>query len=295
MMFKSIAMKIIIEAVVILISVVTLISFLSFLMSIKPPKWPVTKNPADFGMSYEPIEFFSTDGVLLRGWFVPAKNDSVITIIMMHGYPASKSDIVDLGVFLHDDYNLLFFDFRFMGESGGKYTTAGALEVNDLLGAIKYLKDEHTAYSQRIGGWGFSMGGAVGLMAAEKNKDILAMVADSSYANLNNMVDQLYSRYGILKAPFVMGTKLWSRLILGVDIKKAAPQDSAAKVNLPVLLIHGKNDKEISSINSEMIFGKAKGPKELWLIEGAGHGEAYFRKKQEYEQRVKLFFSEFLK
>ena len=97
------------EVIIILLATVVLVSFLAFWTSIKPPKWPITKTPADFGMEYEKVVFQTNDGINLLGWFVPAKEDTDKTIIMLHGYPASKSDIVLMGVFLHEQYNLLFF------------------------------------------------------------------------------------------------------------------------------------------------------------------------------------------
>ncbi len=290
-----ITIKIMIEVVIIAFAAVIVVSFLAFWMSVKPPKWPVNRTPADYGMDFEKIIFQSTDGINLLGWYVPAKQNSDKTIIMMHGYPASKSDIVDLGVFLHNEYNLFFFDFRYMGESEGKYTTAGALEVNDLLGAIEYLKKEKPVSSKKIGTWGFSLGGAVGLMALDRSDDIKAVVADSAYAELNLMIDSLYSRFGFLKAPFVFSTSVWARLILGLNTKDVSPLNSVAKSNIPILLIHGELDKEILPKNSIMIYDRAVGEKEFWLIQGVGHGAAYFARQSEYEQRVMDFFKKFLK
>jgi len=291
---KKMIIKILLEAVIIIIAVVTFVSFLAFWMSIRPPKWPVTKTPDDYGMEYESISFVTGDEINISGWFVPAVLDFDKTIIMLHGYPASKSDIVPLGVFLHNQYNLLLFDFRYMGESGGKYTTAGAKEVSDLLGAIQYLKSNKSEFAEKIGVWGFSLGGAVGLMAMTQTDAIQAVVSDSSYANLNLMIDGLFGRYGFLKTPFVFTTKAWARLILGVNAKEVSPENSVAKSKTPILLIHGQEDTEISAKNSQMIHDKASGPKDLWLVGRAGHGEAYFTEKEEYEKKVKDFFGKFL-
>ncbi|MCH7492900.1 prolyl oligopeptidase family serine peptidase [Patescibacteria group bacterium] len=283
--------KIIVEIVVIALAAVMLISLAAFWMSIKPPKWPVTNSPSDFGMAYEPVHFPSSDDITLSGWWVPATNDSDKTIVMMHGYPAAKSDILPLGVFLHSDFNILFFDFRYMGESQGKYTTAGALEVNDLLGALQFLQNKKAEQSQKIGLWGFSLGGAVGLMSLDKTNAVQAVVADSSYATLHDMIEHLYSRYGILKTPFVIGTKVWTRLILGIKISDIAPEESVKKTNTPIMLIHGTADKEIAVQNSQRIYENIKGSRELWLVEGAEHGQAYFKAQSEYERRVIDFFN----
>lgn len=295
MLKKSMVAKIVVEAVIIAGCVILIISFFAFWVSIKPPRWPVTKTPADFGMQYEPVSFQSTDGITLAGWFVPAKNTSNATIIMMHGYPASKSDVVDLGVFLHEEYNLFFFDFRYMGESGGKYSTAGGLEIRDLQGAVRYLHQNKPLGSEKMGCWGFSLGAAVGLMAAAEEDSISAVVADSPYAELNRMVGFIFQRYGFLRRPFVFFTGTWSRVILGLNPADVAPAESVTKRPFAVLLIHGKQDSEISHEDSEMIYHNAAGPKEIWLIPDIGHGGAYFSNMQEYKDRVLGFFQRYLK
>src|SRR3970040_1993558 len=85
-----------------------------------------------------------------------------------------------LGV-LHEDFNLLLFDFRYLGKSDGSYSSAGAKEVEDLLAAIRFLKGRGI---KKVGVWGFSMGGAVALMAIEKAPEIRAVISEPSIARL---------------------------------------------------------------------------------------------------------------
>ena len=58
----------------------------------------------------------------------------------------------------------------------------------------------------------------------------------------------------------------------------------------PLLIIHGLNDQVVPPANSERNFARARQPKQLWLVPGAGHGKAHTAKKAEYEQRVVGFF-----
>ena len=95
--------------------------------------------------------------------------------------PCRQRNILPALAFLHADFNLLLFDFRYLGESEGSYSTAGAKEVEDLLAAIRFLKRRGI---KEVGVCGFSMGGAVGLMAIDKAPEIKAVVSESSYASL---------------------------------------------------------------------------------------------------------------
>ena len=155
----------------------------------------VDYKPEDFNLDYEDAVFESTDGLKLSGWFIP-HNKSKDAIIVMHGYPANKADLLPVALFLNKKYDVFLFDFRSFGQSEGKYTTAGFKEVKDLEGAIGFLKQEKKI--RNIGAFGFSLGGAVALMS--KNNEIKAIVADSSYASLDRMVEALYRNFFFLKS-----------------------------------------------------------------------------------------------
>ncbi|MBI2651860.1 alpha/beta fold hydrolase, partial [Candidatus Woesearchaeota archaeon] len=135
-------------------------------MSIHPQKIITDLEPSDLGLKYEEVSFKSADGIKLNGWLIP-NNKTKATIIVMHGYPADKANLLGIAEFLVKDFNVFLFDFRSFGKSEGKYTTVGYLEKNDLLGAINYLEKEKNI--TKIGLYGFSLGGAVALMANNEN------------------------------------------------------------------------------------------------------------------------------
>jgi cephalosporin-C deacetylase-like acetyl esterase len=47
---------------------------------------PITDTPASVGLAYEDVSFPATDGVRLRGWFVPAGRQPAPTIVWVHGW-----------------------------------------------------------------------------------------------------------------------------------------------------------------------------------------------------------------
>lgn len=292
---KMLALKIAIEIVVILGTVILFVSFYVFFIYTRPPRWPEKTTPADFGLEYESITFKSTGGLELKGWFIPTAEKNQPTVIVCHGYPASKSNILSWGAFLHEKYNLFYFDFRAHGESAGKYTTFGYLEKNDLKGAVEYLKTRDDIAQNELGVMGFSMGGVVGLMTAPERDEVKAVVSDSAYASLDKMVEVVYGRYGFLKPPFVMMTKIFGRLLLGIDTAKISPQESVKGLNKPALIIHGQDDRVILPENADLIYNNiASSTKELWFVPQADHGETGFVQKTEYERRVFEFLDKYL-
>ncbi len=264
---------------------IALFSLLNFWLNTHPPKYRSRETPHDYGLEYEKIRFKTTDGLTLTGWLVPGKKNSPTTIIG-HGYPFDKGNILPVTMFLHPDYTLFYFDFRSFGESEGNLTTAGAREIEDFNAAIRYLKSRKDI-NHTFGAYGFSLSAATFLMA--EHKDVKAIVADSPYASIHDIITELYWYFGPLKYPFVWTTELYGRIFLGIDAGK-----HKAKVTVPTLLIHGGADSQISARNSQKIYSTNKDMAELWIIPGVDHGMSYATNPKEYKRRVKEFFKKHL-
>jgi len=264
-------------------------SFLIFLMSIHPMKIITNLKPSELGLKYEDVTFKSYDGVKLSGWLIP-NNKTKATIIVMHGYPADKANLLGIAEFLTKDFNVFLFDFRGFGKSEGKYTTAGYLERNDLLGAIEYLEKEKNI--TKIGLYGFSMGGAVALMTSHEN--VKAIVTDSAYAKLSNMARHMYGIFFILKYLLAYLTKLYGILFLRINIDDASPLGNIKNIRAPILLIHAEKDTQIPVSEAYLLHDTNK-KAELWIVENAEHGMSHSINPEKYEKRVLEFFKENVK
>lgn len=264
-------------------------SLLTFYMSIHPSKIVTELEPSDFGLEYEKIDFRSTDEINLSGWLIP-NNKTKSAIIVMHGYPADKANLLGIAEFLSKDFNVFLFDFRSFGKSEGSFTTAGYLEKNDLLGAIDYLEKEKNI--TRIGLYGFSLGGAVALSINHAN--VKAIVTDSAFAKLSHMVEHIFSPFFILKYPLAYLTKLYGMLFLGIDIDDVSPIDNIKSIKVPILLTHAENDSQIP-VNEAFLLHKANNKTELWIVKDTDHGTIHSANVEEYEKKVIEFFKGHLK
>lgn len=265
------------------------LSLFTFYISIKPAKIITDLEPSDLRLEYEEVVFKSADGIKLSGWLIP-NNKTKATIIVMHGYPADKANLLGTAQFLAKDFNVLLFDFRSFGKSQGKYTTAGYLEKNDLLGAINYLEKENNI--TKIGLYGFSLGGAVALMTNHKN--IKAIVTDSAYARLGNMVKHMYRPLFILKYPLSYLTKLYGLIFLHINIDDVNPIDSIKTIKAPILIIHAEKDSQIP-LSEAYLLHEANKNAELWIVKNADHGMSHAVNPEEYERKVVGFFRENVK
>jgi len=243
-------------------------------------------TPSDIGLTYEETTFNTEDGLTLSGWFIPSKKaeNGAKTIVLLHGYPADKGDILPSLAFLNDRYNLFLFDFRYFGQSEGSYSTAGAKETDDLVEAIKYLESRGIT---EIGVFGFSMGGAVALMAASQTPEIKAVISEAGYARLDLMARELY-RLPFLDYPLAWLTELWAKLFIGININKVAPIDAVKNIQVPILIIHSKDDEVIPFKNALLLQEALRGNSraEFWFQENLTHGVF----EETYKKRINDFF-----
>jgi len=258
-------------------------SLVAFFSYVKPSKIISDITPQDLGLSYEDVSFLTRDNLTLKGWFIPQSSDAK-TIIVLHGWPANKGNILPATSFLAEQYNLFLFDFRALGKSQGKYSTLGARETEDLLAAIRYLKSRGI---DEVGIWGFSMGGAVAFMASPQASEIKAIVSESSYARLDLMTSEAF-RIPLLRHPLGYFTGLWAKVFLGINIRQVAPMESAKQMSIPVLVIHSMDDDVIPFSHAQLLKDALReNPKaEFWFQEDLFHGQF----SREYQQRITDFF-----
>lgn len=274
----------IIRIVIIALGFLIVASLWGFYISIRPPRVVSSLTPKDLRLDYEKVWFKTSDGLTLSGWFIQGKTATKKALILLHGYPADKGNILPALAFLHKDYNLLLFDFRYLGESEGNYSTVGANEVRDLLAAIQFLKTKGIG---EVGVWGFSMGGAVALMGIHKAPEIKAVVSQASYASLALMAPELF-RIPLLRYPLGYLVGLWAKIFLGIDMRTISPVQAVQNITLPVLLIHSLTDDVIPFSQALLLKEALKNnPRaEFWFHAGPAHGQL----GTEYQKRVADFF-----
>jgi dipeptidyl aminopeptidase/acylaminoacyl peptidase len=266
-----------------------------------PMRIPITSNPADYGLSYQNVSFLSrVDHIRLSGWFIPAFSPSNRTIIFAHGHATNRmqSDANLMSMFsvlVKHGYNVFTFDFRDSGESDGTIDTVGYLEQRDLEGAFDYIKSRPQDEGQHIGLLGFSMGAAVSLLVAANEPRVEAVIADSSFADLQQYLDENLSKYSHLPYfPFTPVMEWLSVPLTGFDPAKVQPIKSIARIApRPILLIHGEVDSQISVDNSRQLLAAAHNPKvQLWIVPKADHVQSYKTEPAAYFNRILTFFDD---
>ena len=258
---------------------------------------PLQHFPKDFNYSYEDITFKTQDGMILKGWFIPAQNknngQTNKTLVLMHGFEMDKSRILPQTIFLAQKYNLFYFDFRGMGESSGK-TAQGLREYLDGLAAIEYLRENKPKQAQEIALYGISLGASVAAYIASKDKNIKAIILEACFYSYIKVASKWAWRHHTLPYfPVVFMFLRIKRIKLKIGLEDYAPRNSAPLIDCPVLQIHGKNDHLVPYKIALQVFDSLKNNKELWLVENGGHITCADRASVQYKETVSKFLNKY--
>jgi fermentation-respiration switch protein FrsA (DUF1100 family) len=261
--------------------------------------WGTGEPPA--GLAEEVTFESPEDSMPLRGWFLPAANASKQhpgpTLVLCHGVWTGRRECLPLALrFQEAGYNVLCFDFRAHGESGGRFISLGHNETSDVLGAVSWLAKRPEVDRRRIGVLGFSMGAAAAIQAAARSEDIAAVAADSGYAELVDAVRHSFKRVGRLPHyPFGPLALYWARVLLRVDARQMRPIDEVGRIApRPLLLLHGEEDQIVPVSHARRLFQAADEPKDLWIEPGQQHVGARDGLPDAYFARVEAFFRQAL-
>ena len=281
------------------------VSGLSFYLVIRPLKITLNRSPADFNLPAEDVILTTEDGLKLSAWYLAtpvaalaspgvAKSDKS-AIILIHGYPAEKSDMLSIAKALWPDFSLLLYDQRYFGKSEGGYTTLGVKERLDLKAALDFLESRGFSAKggKKIGVFGFSLGGAVGIITAAEDSRINATASYGAFSNLKILGSETYSHLWPLNKPLVQLMLFWSRLLFGESLADLSPENAVAKLTIPSFIIHSKEDEQISFVHAERFQESLKqNPHaEFYFIEHGLHGELPL----DFDSRLKEFFQRSLK
>jgi pimeloyl-ACP methyl ester carboxylesterase len=255
----------------------------SFWLAVRPPRLAIPLRPEDYRLKVETVSIRADDGVRLAGWFVP--RPGAPAIVMLHGYPAEKADLLPLATALAPEFATLLVDQRYFGDSEGRATTLGFRERQDLKRIVDFVEARG---APAVGVFGFSLGGAVALLTAAEDARIRAIAAYAPFADLRALGHELYGWMWLGRYPFVEAMLLWSRVVFGSDISRPTPAEAAARLTVPVLLVHSRQDEQIPFRHAERLRAAlaSNAHAEFEFMERGRHGEL----PAGFEERLARFF-----
>ncbi len=251
------------------------------------------------------VELPGVDGVLLRAYRVPAiQPQPTATVVLVHGLFRSAMEVeAPARMFRSLGCECWLVEQRTHGRSDRAPATFGWRESQDLVAAVRAIRDEHGASAPLVL-FGVSLGTVSVALAAPSLAGLAGVVLDAPIEDPLAAAHRMLSleRGGDRRRFFALWEP-WRSLVLasieswsGFRFADALPSRSLAgmSLSLPVLLIGGELDDKaprevVRALHDSLPM--APGTKVAWIVAGAGHGDAWKVAPAEYRTQLAAFLA----
>jgi uncharacterized protein len=251
-----------------------------------------TKVPAaNLGAPYEQVAFTTSDGLKLKGWYVPSRNGAAVV-----AFPGRRGPQKQARMLVRHGYGALLFDRRGEGESDGDPNAFGWAMDRDLKAAAAFLQHRPDVEANRIGGIGLSVGGEMLLQTAAESKVFRAVVSEGAGArSIRENLEKPKTFAGLtelgVSLALTAGTALFSNHMPPPNLKHLSARIAPRSVFF-IYARHGTGGEE-KQLNPKY-YAAAGEPKQIWEIPEASHTGGITARPKEYERRVIGFFDDAL-
>jgi uncharacterized protein len=271
---------------------------------------PVPRNPGDYSMNFENVEFKTEDGVLIKGWLVPGSLNKLVVMTHVGGltkYGSTVSyknptklynkEIEFPKTFQHlhaQGYWVLTFDFRNHGESGPDSdhgnAAVGLREYRDVVAAMDYINSRNDLKDMDTGFVGFCTGANSIIIAMGKVPDKFKS-AKCLFA-VQPISMEVFIRTYLKRLVMLPGSKLLMLIIKkwvlwrgSIPLEEMSPKKYVKDLKVPTKYIQARNDPwtELSDIQG-FYNNTPDNPREFFWIENTKHrfeSYSYFQEKPE--------------
>jgi pimeloyl-ACP methyl ester carboxylesterase len=277
-----------------------------------PPRTELYGSPRDFQLILQRPMWFeekwkNSDSTQTVGWLL-SRGKPAPAIILSHGYGSNRSELLTLAFELWKaGYNVLVYDLRGHGESPVKWSGLGTYEKDDLLSAMKFLRNRTNETGQplldgRVGLYGVDIGGYISLVASTQDPMIKAVAVDSVYPDVSHFMNHQLKK--IVGSDSAMANRMvdshWTTQLteLAMQLYLMRREDSAPALDSvatasgrKLLFITGKNSGGLGSM-TRGLYDAAKDQKQFVEVEQSRLIRLYDKASSEYDERVVAFFKE---
>ncbi len=206
-------------------------------------------HPSSYKDTENILKLTSKNGMQISAVYLPNAK-AKYTILYSHGNAEDLGDDQHDFEYLRDlGFSVFAYDYQGYGTSQGEPSESNAYE--DVEAAYNYLTEKLGVPAENIIAYGHSLGGAMAIDIAAK-KPLAGLIVESSFTTAFRVL----TRISIL--PF----------------DKFRSIDKMQTVKCPVLVVHGMQDNTIAVGHGKALFDSAVGPKQMILVEQAGHVSA---------------------
>jgi uncharacterized protein len=240
-------------------------------------------SPADLNIKYSEVSIPSTDGVKLTTWIVSPRGKRLGTVLFFHGNAQNMSThFYNVEWLVRAGYQMVLFDYRGYGSSSGSPTVGGL--VRDGKALLRYVVKEFEKDTLIV--LGQSLGGVVALAAVAESphvqREIAAIVLEGVFSGYQSI-----ARETLKKVRFPAPIRWILGALVGFHTDSCARLDDITQI--PVLLIHGKEDSIVPVSEAQRLMGCVRSQAELWVLPQTNHIEAM--KSEGIRSRLLSYFT----
>jgi pimeloyl-ACP methyl ester carboxylesterase len=245
------------------------------------PERIISKTPAEYQLPFEDVYVDVNDGngknERIHAWWIPAGNPLDRCLIYLHGSALNiEANITHARRFHHMGFSVFLVSYRGYGKSDGTFPTEGQV-YSDAQAAWTYLVEQKGIDPEAIFIYGHSLGGAVAIQLALNNPAAGGLIVEAAFTSIANMARRI-PKYRIFPIDLIVHERFDS-------IEKVG------QLQIPVLYIHGTDDKLVPSEMSRELYKRTASSRQLKLIPGGGHNNSAVVGGDEYLQAVKNFIN----
>jgi uncharacterized protein len=238
---------------------------------------------ADLGAPYEDVEFRTSDGLLLKGWYIESENGAAVI-----SFPGRAASQTRAKVLARHGYGVLLFDRRGEGLSEGDPNLFGWQGERDVHAAVAFLQSRPDVDPARIGGIGLSVGGEMMIEAAAESDALKAIVSEG--ASGRSVRDELANPGGRWQELIGTGVATAATAIFTSNVPPADLQSLVPKISGAAFFVYGERGQPMEKPANDAFYAAARGEKEIWEVPGSKHMGGIEAQPLEYERRIVDFF-----
>ena len=213
------------------------------------------------------------------------------TVVISHGITWSRyGSIKYMPSFRMRGFNILIYDLRNHGLSGGKTTTFGLYEKFDLQILVDWAFQQLNE-TGIVGTLGESLGAGITLQHAAIDDRIRFAIADCPYSDLTDLLKYRFKAdYHLPAFPLLQLANLLCKLLVNMPFKSVSPIRDIPNITTPVFWIHGQDDDYIPPEMSQRMYdAKIKGIRKIYLAPNAAHAKSQINNPIEYDRQIGEF------
>jgi len=223
----------------------------------RAPRIPERRTPVDFSLPFERIHLTGGNHRRLFAWFVPAGTEPAPAVALLHGWGGNAEQMLPFAVPLHRaGFAVLLLDARNHGRSESDGFSSMVKFAEDLEHGLDWLAEEPRVDAGCLAVLGHSVGAAAGLLAASRRKGVAAVVSVASFAHPERLMRRMLAHWRIPYRPLGRWILNYIERTIGARYSEIAPVNTIARINCPVLLIHGDSDQRVPEADAHAIHAR---------------------------------------